>query len=98
MSLSDDLAAYFRSGNDVAVERAHVPAELAHRIVAELRRFEHVLESDICDLFHYGGDADEIRDGIDYAMANPECECAHEPTPMEEETRRCGTCGNRIVV
>jgi hypothetical protein len=97
-SLADELEPYYRSGNSVQVPQATIPADLAWRVIAELRRFAYVLDNDTADLFHYGGDPDEIRDGIDFAMANPECGCDHDPTPMEEETRVCEKCRKRIVV
>lgn len=36
--LADELAAYYRSGNDVPVTQANIPVELAMRIIVELRR------------------------------------------------------------
>lgn len=67
--LSEQLAAYYISGNAIPVERASIPAELAHRIIADLRRFEYLLEYEWMELCSFGGDADEIRDGIDMSRA-----------------------------
>ena len=38
--LADELETYFKSGNDVPVERATIPAALANRIIEAMREFE----------------------------------------------------------
>lgn len=39
-SLADELEPYFRSGNDMPVTQATIPAELAHKIIEALRLTE----------------------------------------------------------
>lgn len=36
-ALADELEPYYRSGNSIPIERASIPATLAHRILAALR-------------------------------------------------------------
>lgn len=52
-AVADELEAYFRSGNDVPVERATIPRELADRILEALRFFSvtgHSILSDVSDI------------------------------------------------